>query len=248
MAPSKKADKNTTSKSKTVEKAITRPSSTNRPRHNGRFVAATSSLRNTDSDPDKDSWRAYIQGFHILEGKVAQLGRDERPHQYRVHKSYTRRHRRHHYSSASESDSQEEDGPTKSSQLREMEIGSHHAAELGCDAPQSWYSQTDLSREVARALWWGLDAETQDIYAVVAKTYSTDCLMSEIKPPFPATVKSLANWLSDLDSKRASFTMIKTLLYGVSLLNVDLGYGDSAFDSPQLARILAGFRRLRGVS
>ena len=251
MAPSKKAEKNTTSKSKAVGKAITRPSYTNRPRHNGRHVAATSSFRNTGSDRiGETSPTDFQQRLRALEDRVAELVRDERSNQYQVHKSHTRRHRRHrrhYYSSESESDSQEEDAPTNSSRLQKMEIGSHHAAELGCDPPQSRYSQTDMSREAARALWWGLDAQSQKIYATVAKTYSAHCLMNEIKPIFPATVQSLASWISELDRKRVSFATIKAHLNRVKLLDVDLGNGDSAFDSPQLGRIFAGFRRLRGA-
>ena len=243
MATSKKADKKTISKSK----AITRPSS-NRPRHNGRYVAATSSSRNTRSDPIEETSPAYLQHFRGLESKVAEYRRDERPNQYRVHKSYTRHHHRHHYSSESNSDSEEWDGPTKSSRVSRAETRSHRAAELGCDPPQSWYSQTELSREAARCLWWGLDAKTQKTYAAVEKSYSVHCAIKGIKPAFPATVNSLANWISELGSKRVNSATIKAHLNRVRSLNVEIGYDDRAFDSPQLDIIIAGYRRLRGVS
>ena len=207
MAASKKADKNTISKSKAVGKAITRPSSSG-PLHNGRY---------------------------------------ERPNQYRVHKSNTHRHR-HHYSSDSSSDSEEGDEPTKSSRVSKAETRSHRAAELGCDPPQSWYSQTELSREAARCLWWGLDAKIQKTYAAVEKSYSVHCAIKGIKPAFPATVDSLASWISDLGNKRVNSATIKAHLNRVRSLNVEMGYDDRAFDNPQLDMIIAGYRRLRGVS
>ena len=247
MASSKKVDKNTISKSKAVGKAITRPSS-NRPRHKGRYVAATSSSRNTRSDQIEEASLAYLQCIRALEDQVAEYSRDERPNQYRVHKSYTRHHHRHQYSSESNSDSEEGDGPIRSSRVSKAEVRSHHAAELGCDPPQSWYSQTDLSREAARFLWWGLDAKTQKTYAAVEKSYGDHCVLNGIRPPFPATVNSLASWIPDLGRKRVKSATIKAHLNRVRSLNVEMGYDDRAFDSPQLDIIIAGYRRLRGVS
>ena len=248
MAASKKANKNTISKSKAVEKAITRLSS-NRPRHNGRYVAATSSIRDTRSDPIEETSPGYLQQVRCaLEDLVAEYKRDERPDQYRVHKSFTHLHHRHRYSSESSPDSEEGDGPAKSSRDSKAETRIHRAAELGVDPPSSWYGQTDLSHEAARALWWGLDAKTQKIYAAVEISYSSHCLINRIKRPFPVTVNSLASWIMDLGRKRANSATIKSHLNRVRSLNVDMGYDDRAFDSPQLDIIIAGYCRLRGVS
>ena len=248
MAPSKKADRNTTSKSKGVGKAITRPSSTNRPRHNGRYVAATSSLRNTGSDPIEEISPTVLQRIRAVEDQIAELERDERPHKHRVYKSYTRRHRRHHYSSGSNSDSQGGDGRTESSRVSKAETRGHHAAELGSDPPYSWYSQIELPRETARIYWWGLDAKTQKTYAALDKSYVIDCAIKGIKHAFPVTVYSLASWISELSRKRINSAKIKAHLKRVRSLNVDLGYGGSAFDSPLLDRIITGYCRLRGIS
>ena len=174
--------------------------------------------------------------------------RDERPNQYRVHKSYTRHHHRHHYLSECNSDSEEGVGRTKSSRVSEAERWSRLAAELGGEPPRLWYSQTDLSQEAARALWWGLTSKMQKTYAAVEKSYSVHCAMNGIQPPFPATVNSLASWIVDLGRKRVNSATIKSHLNRVRSLNVDMGYDDRAFDSPQLDIIIAGYCRLRGVS
>ena len=248
MAASKKANKNTINKSKTVGKAITRPSS-NRLSHNGRYVAATSSIRDTRSEPIEELSPGYRQHVRALIGQALEDERDERPNEYRVHKSYTRHHHRHHHSSESNSDSEEGDGRTKSSRVSKAETRSHRAAELGCDPPESWYSQTDLSREAARYLWWGLDPETQKTYAAVGESYGAHCVIQGIKPGFPATIYSLATWITDLYNKRVKIEMIKTHLTSLRSLHVGIGHEDlAAFDSPTIKRILAGIRRLREYS
>ena len=242
MAASKKANKNTISKSKAVGKAITRPSS-NRPRHNGRYVAATSSVRDTRSDPIEEFSPRYVQHVRALVGQALEDERDERPNQYRVHKSYTRHHHRHRYSS------EEGDGPTKSFRDSIAETRIHRGVELGGDPPQSWYCQTDLSRQAARAVWWGLEFKMQKTYAAVEKSYSVHCALNGIQPPFPATVNSLASWIVDLGRKRLNSATIKSHLNRVRSLQVGMGYEDfAAFDSPRLDIVIAGYRRLRGVS
>ena len=247
MAASKKADKKTISKSKAVGKAITHPPS-NGPRHNGRYVADTSSIRKSHSEPTEETSQAYHQLFRALEDQVAEYRRDERPSQYRVHKSYTRRHHRHHHSSESNSDSEKGDGPTKSSGVSKARTRSHRVAELGRDPPQTWYKQTELSEGAARCLWWGLDAKSQKVYPTVAKSYSIYCLMHGIQPPFPATVQSLASWIGSwLSDFGSNFATIKAGLNRVRSLNVALGYDDRAFDHPQLEIVIAGYCRLRGV-
>ena len=123
----------------------------------------------------------------------------------------------------------------------------YRSAELGRDPPDSWYNQTALSREAARLLWWGLAAKTRKTYATSIRSYSAHCAINESTPSFPATVNSLVNWIAHLSTRRVKAKTIKAYLTGVRSAHVDLGYEDLiVFHNPQLQRIIAGIRRLRG--
>lgn len=123
----------------------------------------------------------------------------------------------------------------------------YRSAELGRDPPDSWYNQTALPREAASLLWWGLAAKTRKAYATPTKSYSAYCAINGSTPSFPATVNSLASWIAHLSTRRANAKTIKAYLTGVRSAHVDMGYEDLAvFHNPQLQRIIAGIRRLRG--
>ncbi|KAF6238765.1 hypothetical protein HO173_003272 [Letharia columbiana] len=58
---------------------------------------------------------------------------------------------------------------------------------------------------------------------------------------------SLSSWIAALNAKRIKAKTIKAYLTGVKSTHVDLGYeGLEVVHSPQLERIIAGVRRLRG--
>lgn len=145
---------------------------------------------------------------------------------------------------------EEDDEPKLASISTEAEIPGYRIAGLGGDPPQSWYFLVDMSRETACFLWWGLDIETQKTYATVAKSYGVHCAMRGIRPCFPATVYSLANWIADLGNRRVKIETIKARLGRVRSLHVGMGFDGkelAAFESPTLERIMAEIRRLRGV-
>ena len=123
----------------------------------------------------------------------------------------------------------------------------YRSAELGRDPPDSWYSQTALPREVARLLWWGLAAKTRKTYVTPTKLYSAHCAINGSTPFFPVIVNSLASWIAHLSTRRVKAKTIKAYLTGVRSAHVDMGYEDlTVFHNPQLQRIIAGIRRLRG--
>lgn len=71
--------------------------------------------------------------------------------------------------------------------------------------------------------------------------------MAGYNPPFPATRNSLASWVLMLGNRRLQIKTIKGYITGVRSAYVDMGYeGLDMFYSPQLERIVAGIRRLRG--
>lgn len=71
--------------------------------------------------------------------------------------------------------------------------------------------------------------------------------MEGINPSFPATLNSLASWIASLSVRHVKTQTMKAYLTGVRSAHVDMGYEDlTMFHSPQLERIIAGSRRLRG--
>ena len=104
-----------------------------------------------------------------------------------------------------------------------------------------------MSRESARALWWGLSTKTRKTYSTSVKSYTFFCAVRGIQPAFPATTETLCDWVCHLSNKRPKNKTIKAYITGVRSMHVDMGYGDlSAFHSPQLERVIAGLRRMRG--
>ena len=79
------------------------------------------------------------------------------------------------------------------------------------------------------------------------KSYTVHCGLNTFNPPLPATVNSLASWIAELSTKRVKADTIKGYLTGVRSAHVDMGFENlSVFQNPQLQRIIAGSRRLRG--
>ena len=71
--------------------------------------------------------------------------------------------------------------------------------------------------------------------------------MRGIQPAFPATSQTLCDWVAHLGNKRPKSKTLKSYVTGVRSVHVDMGYEDlAAFHSPQLERIIAGLRRMRG--
>ena len=247
---SKGTARKASSKTKAVAKTV-KPPSSDRPRYKGRFVAATPLSANASSNLTGEASPTYPDRGRELKDQITETHGDRRHIQYRVPKLHARRrHRDHHISSESSSDSEEEDEPNIASLFTEAEIPGYRIPGIGGDPPQSWYCSVDMSRETARLLWWGLDTQTQKTYVTVAKSYGVHCAIRGVNACFPATVYSLAHLIADLDNKGVKIETIKAHLGRVRSLHVDMGYeGDdlAAFDSLAIKRIMAGIRRLRGV-
>ena len=245
MAASRKAARNTPSKTKAVRKAITR-SSSNHPRHDNRSVATAPTSRDTGSDLVKETLPTYLDCIRDLEDRTDELERSDRRKQYRVRKPHTRRRRRHHHSSESSSDSEEDVGPTKSFMGAEAETRGHRSAKLGGEPPQSWYSQIALPREVARPLWWGSDAKIQKAYFAVERTYGVHCTLNGISPCLPATMKSLASWIAELGNQGVKIESIKVHLARIRSVHESMWYDNlGVFDSATIQRIMDGICRRR---
>ena len=245
MAASKKTTKNTPSKTKAVGKA--NAPSCSRSSHNQHSVATVSIPRNVKSDLIKEKPPAYLSHSRDVGDQGSEYRRDNHRKQYRVHKRRTR-HRHQHRSPESSFDSEEGDGPSNSFMHAEAGTHAHRSAGPGSDPPQSWYSQTSLSREAARLLWWGQDTKTQKTYAAIEKFYPTHCAINGIKPSFPVTVRSLLSWITELGNNRVKSATIKAHLDCVKSVQAGMGYEDLAvFDHPCIEQTIRGIRRLRGV-
>ena len=65
--------------------------------------------------------------------------------------------------------------------------------------------------------------------------------------PYPSTLTALASWIAALSTKRVTAQTVKKYLTALRSAHVDMGYdGLAVFHHPQLQRIIAGMRRLRG--
>lgn len=72
--------------------------------------------------------------------------------------------------------------------------------------------------------------------------------MKGIRPPFPATISSLREWVTHLGAKRVTAKTIKAYLTGLRSAHIDMGFEDNldVFHTPSLQPVLAGIRRMRG--
>ena len=69
------------------------------------------------------------------------------------------------------------------------------------------------------------------------KSYTTNCALNDVKPPFAATFNSLAEWVASLSVKRFKAKSIKAYLTGVRSAHIDMGFDDSdVFRSARLKR------------
>ena len=99
---------------------------------------------------------------------------------------------------------------------------------------------------VPRLLWWGLSAKTRSGYSTAVKSYRVHCALKGLAP-FAATLTSLASWIAELSTKRIQARTVKKYLTALRSAHVDMGYdGLAVFHHPQLQRMIAGIRRLRG--
>ena len=65
--------------------------------------------------------------------------------------------------------------------------------------------------------------------------------------PFAATLTALASWISELSTKRIQAKTVKKYLTALRSAHMDMGYdGLAVFHHPQLQRMIAGMKRLRG--
>ena len=80
------------------------------------------------------------------------------------------------------------------------------------------------------------------------KSYCTHCALIGIRPPFPASIRSLTSWITQLSTKRVKSKTIKAYLTGIRSAHIDMCYDDdlSVFHHPRLERMIAGHRRLHG--
>lgn len=94
----------------------------------------------------------------------------------------------------------------------------------------------------------GLAAKTRRGYHTAVKFYRVHCALNGLAP-FAATLTSLASSIAELSTKRVKAQTAKKYLTALRSALVDMGYdGLAVFHHPQLQRIIAGIRRLRGES
>ena len=182
--------------------------------------------------------------------EIARLKR-EVPHLKRSQNKRSKSRRSRYDSDSSATDSEAADTPRVSFLHQEAqplaEIARHPSAPASRDPSESWYKQTSLPREAARLLWWGLAVNTRRNYQTSFKMYAYHAIGNGFNPPYPATLQSLASWISWLVNRVKTDT-ISNHMKGVRSVHVDLGYEDMdhVFQHPQLKRMMTGARRLRG--
>ena len=92
----------------------------------------------------------------------------------------------------------------------------------------------------------GLAAKTRSGYSTAVKSYRVHCALNGLAP-FSATLTALASWIAELSTKRVKAQTVKKYLTALRSAHVDMGYdGLAVFHHPQLQRIIADMRRLRG--
>ena len=146
------------------------------------------------------------------------------------------------------SEEEEEDGPrTLGMYYGHVETPDQLVDPTECDPPDLWYHQTDMSREAAYRLWWGLEAKTQQAtYSIPAGSYSFHCAAHKLGPPFPASVKVLASWITELSEQGIRYKTIKAFLTVVMSVQDGIGDGDlEVFRSCMLQTTIVGIKRLQ---
>ncbi len=207
----------TTAPAAAVPRGVTRKTTTQRRRdHRGQFVPAspprtsqpsrTPSPEFVEEAPPPSSSRTRKLSEGLSEEEIIYLfrklqARKSRSHNFRSLKSRSH-HRRHRSKPPSSPDTEES------------------------DPPESWYHQNPLSRAAARLLWWGLDPKTRKSYHTSITAYGAHCAVHALHPPFPATLESLASWVSELSAKKVKAETIKFYLADIKSAHVDMGFED----------------------
>lgn len=115
------------------------------------------------------------------------------------------------------------------------------------DPPESWYAEVPLNRQSSRYLWWGLAPKTRMLYETVRLGYTMHCRAHTSFTLFPATLASLASWISAMGNRQLRAKTIKNHMSGIRSLHIDQGYDDlELFYHPVLQRIVAGIKRKNG--
>ncbi|MCJ1347498.1 hypothetical protein MMC31_005723 [Peltigera leucophlebia] len=123
-----------------------------------------------------------------------------------------------------------------------------HTAPTLQDPPESWYQHTPhLSRTAARLLYWGLEQKPLESYSTAYQSYLQECELQGYPHPFPATLQSLASWVSALAGYGMLHRTIKSYLVNARSAQDEIGASREeleVFSHPILERILDGIRNL----
>lgn len=119
------------------------------------------------------------------------------------------------------------------------------------DPPTSWFtSHPNFTRGCLTFLWNGLTSDTRKTYKAAKTSYNLFCKLHDLGA-FPATTKSLAEWITwranGSGGKRLKPSTIQIYLSAVRSKHVDRGLPTDVFDSDFLRRLQTGIKRLRPV-
>ena len=85
------------------------------------------------------------------------------------------------------------------------------------------------------------------LYETARLSYTMHCRAHTSFTPFPATLTSLASWISAMGNRQLRAKTIKNYMSGIRSLHIDRGYDDlELFRHPVLQRIVAGIKRKNG--
>lgn len=85
------------------------------------------------------------------------------------------------------------------------------------------------------------------LYETVRLGSTMHCRAHTSFTPFPATLASLASWISAMGNCQLRAKTIKNYMSGIRSLHIDRGYNDlELFHHPVLQRIVAGIKRKNG--
>lgn len=116
------------------------------------------------------------------------------------------------------------------------------------EPPESWYQYTPhFSRAVARLLYWGLEEEGKPlkVYSTAYQSYLQECASQGYSHPYPATLQSLAAWVSALADRGMFYKTIKINLVDARSAQDEIGASPEeleVFSHPTLQLIIDGIK------
>lgn len=116
------------------------------------------------------------------------------------------------------------------------------------EPPESWYQYTPhFSRAAARLLYWGLEEEGKPlkVYTTAYQSYLQECASQRWSDPFPATLQSLAAWVSALADRGMFYKTIKIYLVDARSAQDEIGASREeleVFSHPTLQLMIDGIK------